>query len=757
MNNENQKTPNYRPLTPKERELLRDKIRASQNGSNIFKKGNINPGIEKTLQKKGYGIQNYKKKKHELKPNEKAKTWLKKHKGIALTALALAGLTIIPGTINCVGGKTDIPDGFQASGSYISEDQMSYESGDIVYIIIKKDGHYDENKLKLAYSNNKKIGVIIEPNENTNFTDKIIAQIYSIIAQYRIDLPILYDASTLKDNMDKNIKIAKELFNRFDKYSLYVGFYGSFEEIDNFMNVFGDDASKYDVMFRDISSEDLKNIDANMAMYDDKISVYEGIVDVIANTSINDLEEYTIKPGETLETIAQRYNISVNTLADINNISNLSDVLEGTILVPSVKIEYEYNNINSNNVKGVDISSCQGQIDGKKLKNDGLDFAIIRICDCYTSTLSENYSLDSQFQNNVNECLENNIPFAVYYYTRAKNAHDAELEATFIRRNLKALEESLGGVKIPLYIDIESDTYFEPQQNIDNLYNKLYDSDNLNNKVVYMDDDMRTVMQASTIIDSLYNYFDEYHKGVFNGNQIINTNYILKEFLDTNKLYYYDDSGNKCEITEYIGWSTHGDKQVIYDLVDNVKIEKTNDGYQISINRFNSDGSFSETDKTTITFEDMEIINNAANILKNRTSDFITSLEECYSPELIINTIKDTLGDAYEVGIYSSPIVTSKLSNWNSNLKYWVTSPETYNDEVYVSNWNINDLSLDYDWANVLQYSSNGKINGTESNGVDVNISTKKNIQDFVSSDSILGYDANVDIFESSRGNGLSR
>ena len=63
MNNENQKTPNYRPLTPKERELLRDKIRASQNGSNIFKKGNINPRIEKTLQKKGYGIQNYKKKK----------------------------------------------------------------------------------------------------------------------------------------------------------------------------------------------------------------------------------------------------------------------------------------------------------------------------------------------------------------------------------------------------------------------------------------------------------------------------------------------------------------------------------------------------------------------------------------------------------------------------------------------------------------------------------------------------------------------
>ena len=63
-------------------------------------------------------------------------------------------------------------------------------------------------------------------------------------------------------------------------------------------------------------------------------------------------------------------------------------------------------------MKGIDVSKWQGVIDWSKVKTD---FAIIRL------GLGDNLESqdDAQFLNNVNGCINNNIPFGVYIYSYA--------------------------------------------------------------------------------------------------------------------------------------------------------------------------------------------------------------------------------------------------------------------------------------------------------------------------------------------------
>lgn len=98
-------------------------------------------------------------------------------------------------------------------------------------------------------------------------------------------------------------------------------------------------------------------------------------------------------------------------------------------------------------MKGIDVSKWQGVIDWNKVKTD---FAIIRL------GLGDNLESqdDVQFLNNVNGCINNNIPFGVYIYSYAKNLAGEQSIASEIEHCLRQLRK-ISKKPFCVYIDME--------------------------------------------------------------------------------------------------------------------------------------------------------------------------------------------------------------------------------------------------------------------------------------------------------------
>jgi GH25 family lysozyme M1 (1,4-beta-N-acetylmuramidase) len=62
-------------------------------------------------------------------------------------------------------------------------------------------------------------------------------------------------------------------------------------------------------------------------------------------------------------------------------------------------------------LKGIDVSYSQGSINWAKVKSQ-IDFAILR--STFGSDLPS--QTDSQFHQNANGCVKNNIPFGIYHF-----------------------------------------------------------------------------------------------------------------------------------------------------------------------------------------------------------------------------------------------------------------------------------------------------------------------------------------------------
>ena len=103
-------------------------------------------------------------------------------------------------------------------------------------------------------------------------------------------------------------------------------------------------------------------------------------------------------------------------------------------------------------LKGIDVSSYQGNIDWGKVKSQ-IDFAIIRLG--YGDNIERQD--DSCFIKNVNGCINNNIPFAVYIYSYAKNLGGSESIQSEIDHTKRMLSK-ISKKPFCVYIDMEDDS-----------------------------------------------------------------------------------------------------------------------------------------------------------------------------------------------------------------------------------------------------------------------------------------------------------
>lgn len=98
--------------------------------------------------------------------------------------------------------------------------------------------------------------------------------------------------------------------------------------------------------------------------------------------------------------------------------------------------------------KGIDVSKFQGNIDWKKVSNDGIEFAYIRLG--YRGYGSGKIVLDEKYEDNIVGCNEAGIDAGVYFFTEAISEREAIEEADYVLENIRDYK-----VNLPIVIDVE--------------------------------------------------------------------------------------------------------------------------------------------------------------------------------------------------------------------------------------------------------------------------------------------------------------
>lgn len=101
---------------------------------------------------------------------------------------------------------------------------------------------------------------------------------------------------------------------------------------------------------------------------------------------------------------------------------------------------------------GIDVSRHNGNIDWNKVKNDGIDYAIIRVGfrGYGTSTPYKPVKIDDKFEQNMAGAKAAGIPVGIYFYSQAINVDEAMEEAGACIQYAKQYD-----VKLPIYFDTE--------------------------------------------------------------------------------------------------------------------------------------------------------------------------------------------------------------------------------------------------------------------------------------------------------------
>ena len=104
--------------------------------------------------------------------------------------------------------------------------------------------------------------------------------------------------------------------------------------------------------------------------------------------------------------------------------------------------------------KGIDVSTYQGTIDWKKVKENGVDFAMVRAgirgYGISSDGIDGKLVQDARYTENMNGAISNNIEVGVYFFTQAINEKEAIEEANFVLDLVKNYK-----ITYPIAIDTE--------------------------------------------------------------------------------------------------------------------------------------------------------------------------------------------------------------------------------------------------------------------------------------------------------------
>lgn len=99
------------------------------------------------------------------------------------------------------------------------------------------------------------------------------------------------------------------------------------------------------------------------------------------------------------------------------------------------KVEADKLQKKSGKANGIDVSKWQGKIDWKKVKNSGIEFAVIRVG--YRAENGKIYK-DECADYNIQQAVKNNILVGVYFFSTAVNETEAKAEAEWTANAIKS-------------------------------------------------------------------------------------------------------------------------------------------------------------------------------------------------------------------------------------------------------------------------------------------------------------------------------
>lgn len=97
---------------------------------------------------------------------------------------------------------------------------------------------------------------------------------------------------------------------------------------------------------------------------------------------------------------------------------------------------------------GIDVSQWQGNIDWKKVKKSGVEFAIIRVG--YRGSSSGALRADSRYLSYIKGALKAGIKVGVYIYSQATSPAEAKAEANFVLKRIQGYD-----ISMPVVLDYE--------------------------------------------------------------------------------------------------------------------------------------------------------------------------------------------------------------------------------------------------------------------------------------------------------------
>lgn len=170
--------------------------------------------------------------------------------------------------------------------------------------------------------------------------------------------------------------------------------------------------------------------------------------EIIGEYNTNELGDYNLvfKATDTSENISE----SEFTLRVINPInSGNKHIQTKTYYKDIVNIHKK-----ENTKIGIDVSKWQGDIDFKKIKEAGVEFAFIRL-----GTQKEKngeYLLDTKFKQNIEGFTKENIPVGIYFFSYADSEKEAIKQAKWVVKQLKNYK-----IDLPIVFDWENWSTFK--------------------------------------------------------------------------------------------------------------------------------------------------------------------------------------------------------------------------------------------------------------------------------------------------------
>ena len=242
---------------------------------------------------------------------------------------------------------------------------------------------------------------------------------YEVIKNYDFTYPVYLD---IEDPCQMSLSTAEvsAIIETFCSYLQDKGYYVGLYSFTNFLStkVYPEVLSKYDIW--------VANFNVEVPAYSSEYGIWQhcdsGLIDGIEG--VVDLNH-----------------------AYINYPSIVSPETYDPTHYPDITTEpeYPYQKVNTGIANGIDVSEWQGEIDWQKVKEDGIDYAIIRAG--YGKFASQK---DKMFDRNMAEAEKAGIGRGVYWYSYATTVEDVIKEAEACIEVIKDYK-----FEYPVYYDVE--------------------------------------------------------------------------------------------------------------------------------------------------------------------------------------------------------------------------------------------------------------------------------------------------------------